>query len=151
LNVPEGDMAKVTVTEAAKLAGIARQHFYRAYINTGKISVDREDNGRPLVETSELIRVFGELKASHHGDKKRHEENQKNDNTDGELQGNPDQKDEIIALLQQQVDELKAREKDLVEKAEAREAWLRQQLERAQAVLTDQRTTEKRRWWQFWG
>lgn len=59
---------------------------------------------------------------------------------DNELQVVFRAKDEVISGLREQLRE-----------ASEREAWLRQQLERMQAVLTDQRTTEKRRWWQFWG
>ena len=62
-----------------------------------------------------------------------------------------DAKDEVIALLKQELEESKAREKEILEKADARELWLRQQLERAQAVLTSQGATVRRPWWQFWG
>lgn len=144
-------MAKVTVTEAAKLAGMARQHLYRAYINTGKISIDRGINGRPMVDTSELIRVFGELKMSHGNDGSGQSETIERDGKNSMLQRDSATVDEVVALLRTQLEEARARERDLIEKAEAREAWLRQQLERAQAVLTDQSAKDKRRWWQFWG
>ncbi len=54
-------MALVTVTHAARLAGISRQYLYKAYIKTGKVSVERDSKGSPLIETSELLRVFGVL------------------------------------------------------------------------------------------
>ena len=144
-------MAKVTVTEAARLAGIARQHLYRAYINTGKLSIDKDFNGRPVVDTSELLRVFGELKVSLDDDERRHEETVKKTNENIVSHHENNAKDEVISLLRQELEESKAREKEILEKADARELWLRQQLERAQAVLTSQSATVKRRWWQFRG
>ena len=144
-------MAKVTVTEAARLAGIARQHLYRAYINTGKMSIDKDFNGRPVVDTSELVRVFGELKGSFDDDGKRHKETVEKANINMVSHNEIDAKDEVIALLKQELEESKAREKEILEKADARELWLRQQLERAQAVLTSQGATVRRPWWQFWG
>ncbi len=54
-------MAKVSITEAAKLANISRATFYRSYINTGAISVLADSKGKKKVDTSELLRVFGEL------------------------------------------------------------------------------------------
>ena len=59
---------------------------------------------------------------------------------DSELQVVVQAKDEVISGLREQLRE-----------ASEREIWLRQQLERTQAILSDQRTTEKRRWLQFWG
>jgi 2',3'-cyclic-nucleotide 2'-phosphodiesterase (5'-nucleotidase family) len=144
-------MAKVTVTEAARLAGIARQHLYRAYINTGKLSIDKDFNGRPVVDTSELLRVFGELKVSLDDDERRHEETVEKTNENIVSHHENNAKDEVISLLRQELEESKAREKEILEKADARELWLRQQLERAQAVLTSQSATVKRRWWQFRG
>ncbi len=143
-------MAKVTVTEAARLAGIARQHLYRAYINTGKLSIDKDFNGRPVVDTSELLRVFGELKVSHEDDEKRHFKTVEKTNINTVSRNEVDGKDEVITLLRQELEESKAREKEILEKADARELWLRQQLERAQAVLTNQSATVKRRWWWPW-
>ena len=57
-------MALVNITEAAKLAGISRTYLYKKYINTNKISVSVDAKGNKQIETSELLRVFGEL----HGD-----------------------------------------------------------------------------------
>jgi len=54
-------MARVSITEAARLAGIGRSSFYQTYINKGAISVSKDSSGKKFIETSELIRVFGEL------------------------------------------------------------------------------------------
>ena len=54
-------MPKVSISEAARMAGIARSTLYRVYIQTGKISVDKDSNERPVIDVSELVRVFPDL------------------------------------------------------------------------------------------
>lgn len=53
-------MAKVSISEAARLAGISRPTLYRK-IDAGEISVER-DGDSVQIDISELLRVFGELK-----------------------------------------------------------------------------------------
>ena len=50
----------VLVTEAAKLTGKTRQTINR-HVRTGKLSAKHE-NGKKVIDTSELIRVYGEIK-----------------------------------------------------------------------------------------
>lgn len=137
-------MALVTVTQAARLAGISRQYLYKAYIKTGKVSVERDSKGAPLIETSELLRVFGVLGGEWTNapvdDESLHVETVEKAVDIKVLSAELLAKDEVIRRLERQVAE-----------GGEREAWLRQQLERAQAVLTNQGATVKRRWWQFWG
>lgn len=51
-------MANVTITEAARLAGISRQYLYTRYIKTGDLSVKKDENDKPYIDTAELLRVF---------------------------------------------------------------------------------------------
>ena len=53
-------MAKVSISEAIRMSGVGRTTFYSKYINKGVVSVS-EHNGKKYIETSELLRVFGEL------------------------------------------------------------------------------------------
>lgn len=53
-------MAKVSISKAIKLSGVSRSTFYKSYINKGLISVE-DERGKKRIDTSELIRVFGEL------------------------------------------------------------------------------------------
>lgn len=53
-------MAKVNLTQAAKLAGVGRSTLNR-HIKEGKLSKALDDQGKPCVDTSELQRVYGEL------------------------------------------------------------------------------------------
>jgi hypothetical protein len=54
-------MALISISEAAKLAGIARSHLYSQYINTGAISITKDSRGKPKIDTAELLRVFGSI------------------------------------------------------------------------------------------
>ncbi|MCE5388816.1 MAG: hypothetical protein K0041_09605 [Acidithiobacillus sp.] len=131
-------MAKVSVTEAARLAGIGRQHLYRGYISTGKISVERDHLGKPQIDTAEIIRVFGELKATEEETQKDHEETIDNFFLDNRIRHYIEAKDETIAALRTQLEE-----------AKDRESWLRSKLDALeQKLLTGPET--KRRWWWLW-
>ncbi|MGK9453137.1 hypothetical protein ACSSZE_18090 [Acidithiobacillus caldus] len=131
-------MAKVTVTEAARLAGLGRQQLYRGYISTGKISVERDHQGRPQIDTAEILRVFGEMRGTPEATQNGQGENGQKRHPDSVLQSVIEAKDEVIVEL-----------KERLREAGEREVWLRQQLERAQAVITDQRQVTKP-WWKFW-
>ena len=56
-------MALLTLTQAAKTAGIARSTLYRA-IHNGRLSVVSQPNGSKGIDTSELQRVFGSLQSA---------------------------------------------------------------------------------------
>ena len=53
-------MASHSVTEAAKLAGVTRRTIYR-HIKAGKLSASVTDGDNTVIETSELLRVYGAL------------------------------------------------------------------------------------------
>ena len=133
-------MAQVSVTKAAALAGVSRSTFYRSYINTGKVSVGSDQQGNPVVDTSELLRVFGVL----------HDTTESQD-TEGVRDAN-DPKTLVISELESELhrvrDILRIREEEL-HKAEERELWLRDLLARSQSQL--QHDVKKNRpWWRFW-
>lgn len=101
-------MAKVCISEAARLAGVSRQHLYKKWITPGLLSVEKDGGNPPVIDTSELLRVFGELKGLGH---------------------EPETTSESVKLLKA---ELKAtrelladRENQLLE-AREREAWFKQ-------------------------
>ena len=47
-------MNKLSITDAAKAAGVSRSHLYKRYINTGKISVEIRGSFRYHVKSNEL-------------------------------------------------------------------------------------------------
>ena len=55
-------MAKVSISKAAKLAGVSRTALYKSYINKGLISTSRDESGKKCIDTSEILCVFNELK-----------------------------------------------------------------------------------------
>ncbi|MCE2706837.1 MAG: helix-turn-helix domain-containing protein [Proteobacteria bacterium] len=104
-------MNKITITEAARLAGISRQHLYRGFINTGKLSITK-DNDKSVVEISELLRVFPDAKVvTDNGDTTQHEETIKD--TSATSNNN-----ELVTVLKLQLAE-----------AQEREMWLKKQID----------------------
>ncbi|EGT4336812.1 hypothetical protein DOX53_22395 [Cronobacter malonaticus] len=53
-------MASHSVTEAAKLAGVTRRTIYR-HIKSGRLSASVTGSDNTVIETSELLRVYGVL------------------------------------------------------------------------------------------
>jgi hypothetical protein len=51
-------MAKVNLTQGAKLAGISRSTLNR-HLKEGRVSKGIYEDGKPCVDTSELQRVYG--------------------------------------------------------------------------------------------
>lgn len=92
-------MALVSITEAIKLSPIGKTHFYKNYLKTGKISTV-ERSGRKLVDTSELLRVFGELKSEPPADVR--EQPTVNSTVP------TDEQRELVQTLKDQISELKA-------------------------------------------
>ena len=43
------------------MAGISRGNLYKTYLNKGVVSISKGSSGKKYIETSELLRVFGEL------------------------------------------------------------------------------------------
>lgn len=108
-------MAKVSISEAIRMAGVSRSHFYNKYINKGLISVQVEDD-KKLIEISELIRVFGNIQVEN--------STKEQIRTVEDIKNIPDNT-KIIELLEQQILEYKQREIE----AKSREEWLQKQID----------------------
>lgn len=124
-------MTKISISEAIRLTGVSRSHFYKTYITTGVLSTEKSDN-KKLIDMSELIRVFGaDLK--HVFKEQEHTETQ---TPIIQLE-----KDKIIAILEQQVSDFKAREE-----------WLQKQiddLKNTQQHLLENKSKRKKFLWIF--
>ena len=137
-------MALVSISKAAKLAGINRSNFYTSYLNQGKISVVKDERNRPCVDTSELLRVFGSLKAEGLGIQQ--------DTTPSYTLGQNTTDSGLYPLveqLKQQLAESKEREQQALE----REQFYQQQLkELTQTIKLLEYKPEPppRRGWQWW-
>jgi hypothetical protein len=134
-------MAKVNISEAARMAGKSRSHLYEKYINTGAITIESDRDGRKVIDTSELLRVFGPL---HFNDNKK----DVREITDVHSENND--KDMIVSALQSENEVLReylrAKEEEVV--------WLRDQVSKTTALLTHQKDnlgpTQTKRWWWPW-
>jgi hypothetical protein len=109
-------MNKLSISEAARIAGISRTNLYKTYINTGKISVVR-DNDKVYIDASELLRVFPSCKLG---------DTQKTHELPSEDSSKTQDNSEIVALLRAQLAEAKEREE-----------WFKQQLEKTTHLLED--------------
>ncbi len=54
-------MSKLNLTQAARAAGISRTTLYR-HIEKGKVTCEINKKGQKIIDVSELIRVYGEIK-----------------------------------------------------------------------------------------
>lgn len=54
-------MTKLNITQAAKAVGVSRKTMQR-HIRLGKVSCEVDSKGHKLIDVSELVRVYGELK-----------------------------------------------------------------------------------------
>lgn len=134
-------MNKVSISEAAKLANVSRSHLYKAYISTGDLSVLTED-GKKVVEISELIRVFGHIQL---------EDSQKTPENTAEDSLKTTEQDTIVQLLERQLAESKERENDF----KAREKWLTDQIDELRYqqshLLEDKTANQKQKRKKFLG
>jgi hypothetical protein len=130
-------MALVSISEAARLVRKSRSTLYKTYIETGKLSVGQDSaTGRPVVDTSELMRVFGVLYTTHatgHAtDTKTH-----NATHDATPNATPP-RDMAIDLLRQLVkskeDQL-AQAKEQLRAAQEREEWMRKQVDEMTGMM----------------
>lgn len=136
-------MALISISEAAKLAGIARSHLYSQYINTGAISITKDSRGKPKIDTAELLRVFGSIQLDIGQDNRTPEKTVIQDSLGQEktLALNTDAL-AMIELLKEQL-----------AKAEERERFYQHQLaELTQTIKLLEHKPEPKahQWWKFW-
>ena len=130
-------MAKVSISEASKLVNVSRPTLYKM-INSGELVynvVVKGSKAVKVVDTSELIRVFGELGCKAINDKF----TPLNSVVDNELQD-----------LQHQLAMLKQENQGLKEGILAREAHI-DSLRKAMQLLEHKPVpVAKSPWWKFW-
>ena len=136
-------MARVSITEAAKLAGIGRSSLYQTYINKGAISVSKDSSGKKFIETSELIRVFGELGGN-------------TSEQTPDIQGQTEERPDVLGITPEETAkdlEIKILREQL-EKSEQREQWLQSQVQNltdtVKLLEAPKKPQHPRLWYQFW-
>lgn len=105
-------MALVGISEALKLIEVSKSTLYRD-LKSGKVSATKDETGKRVIDTSELIRVYGEISNSHetendtvgnsHSGKMEHVGN--NDNSENDSPGNDIS--QVVSVLEDQVSLLK--------------------------------------------
>lgn len=107
-------MAELIYTEAAKFAGISRATLYR-HIKQGRVSASTNKRGENVIDTSELVRVYGEPE-SHETSYNTPQRNAVQRDTDRHETGEivPILKKQIT-FLEKQLDDAKEREMELLE------------------------------------
>ena len=143
-------MAKLSITAAAKLAGVSRSTLYRAYIEKGLLSVSKDQKGKRCIETSELLRVFGTLQGeTEQGDTSDSvgQSNATESDSVGQSEKTPQSNESALKL------ELKLT-KEQLEESRAREGWYKKQIDNLTDTMklleAPRQTQHSRLWWQFW-
>ncbi len=138
-------MAQVSITQAAKLAGISRSNLYKSYIDKGLISVSKDEKDKPCIDISELIRVFPVLQ----GDSLK-EDSTGHHSTPDDTKEKEDSAE--VTALKSEIDQLKQQ----LSKSEEREGWYQAQIKNmtdTMKLLEAPKHPEPvypRRWYQFW-
>lgn len=121
------DMAKHSISEASKLTGKARSTLHR-HIKDGKLSKGQDVDGQPVIDTAELVRVYGPLQGR----------NSSATDPIGQhatLERDTPLQAKIDAMKDAQIDQLRA---DLDDARKERDDW-KTQAQRLSGLLTDQR------------
>ena len=136
-------MALISISEAIRLSPVGRTRFYSHYIKEGIITVSVDETGKKCIDTSELLRVFKNIKL----DQKEETAEQVNNSVntpDTSTTNNTEQpkteESELVKLLREQL-----------EKAEQREQQHLKQIEALTLRLEPPRTAKQpnpfMRWW----
>jgi hypothetical protein len=131
---------QLTVSQAARAARKSKGQISRM-VKSGRISADRDEDGRPRIDASELLRVYpnADLEKRDATAKQETREKQEthNDNSAvrAQLELMREERDRLIAELDR---ERRERNQDR-EKAVEREEWLKGQVETTQRLLEDHR------------
>lgn len=140
-------MAKLNISQAARATGKNRSTIQR-HIKSGKLSMSQNASGETVIDTAELIRVFGELKQD--ATVKQHIAGVAESGTIPQLATS------TIEALQKELEAARERERTALK----REEWLKEQLyvERERSKELERRllppseatrAVKKRRWpWQ---
>ncbi len=124
---------KVSISQAAKMAGVSRSHFYKNYLKNNAISVEDDRFGKKVIDKSEILRVFGKI----YEDTPEH----KKDSAKEDIRGHVETEN---SMLKQEVQFLKSQ----LEVSQEREKWFQTQITDIMSSfksLEDKRS--KKRFW----
>lgn len=137
-------MARITVSEAIRQSPVGRTQFYSKYVDKGIITVSVDNAGKKYVDTSELLRVFGELEGEQSADSS--EQPKKNSTVQSERTAL--EQSEVIQLLKEQLSELK---QDYGERERFYQSQIVSLTNRLEGPTKQQVTNPIVRWWRGLG
>lgn len=111
---------KLSISQAAKLAGVSRSHFYKSYLKNNRISLERDYSGKKVIDKSEIMRVFGKVCEDTSG----HRQNTSKEDIQGQEDTSNTNMETENVLLKQEVCFLKYQ----LEAAQEREKWFQTQI-----------------------
>jgi len=120
-------MPSLNLTAASRAAGVGRSTIVRA-LKSGRLSATTNEQGERVIDTSELVRVFGPLKGAGYPREQAVDSR------------GIDQNDDMVTLLREQLTAALEREKQTVEQGREREARLLALLESEQQARRDLET-----------
>ena len=101
-------MAKHSISEAARLTGKARSTLHK-HIKENRLSKEIDLNGKPCIDTAELIRLYGELQDTSYSATVR----KRQQTTPQKYSSNNTLFDEVEALRQEKIQNLEKRISEL--------------------------------------
>jgi predicted site-specific integrase-resolvase len=104
------NMTKFNITQSAKAVGVSRKTIQR-HLKEGKVSFEVDAQGKKWIDPSELIRVYGEIKAPDTPDIARQDE--------PKLQHDAGSDAQVTEVLQQRIEDLEGQVEDLRQDKEA--------------------------------
>jgi len=111
---------KLSISQAAKMAGVSRSYFYKSYLNNNRISVEKDHSGKKVIDQSELIRVFGKF----HEDTPGHAQDVSKEDDREHQETSCTSLETENALLKQEIHFLKGQ----LKAAQEREKWFQTQI-----------------------
>ena len=120
-------MPSLNLTAASRAAGVGRSTIVRA-LKSGRLSATTNEQGERVIDTSELVRVFGLLKGAGYPREQAVDSR------------GIDQNDDMVTFLREQLTAALEREKQTVERGREREARLLALLEAEQAARRELET-----------
>ena len=132
-------MAKVSISEAARLTGKSRTTLHRL-IKAGELSTCRGERNAKMLDTSELLRVFGAFAPV--------SVEQRGEQVSGQRDTvTSDRNEQLIYILKQEIEHLNTL-------LASRDSHI-DSLKQAMLLLENreekrQNTTRSRAWWRFW-
>ncbi|MCY2000813.1 hypothetical protein OW766_26550 [Klebsiella pneumoniae] len=132
-------MALVSISEAARLTKKSRKTLH-TYISNGKLTKVTDEQGKPKIDTSELLRVFGALSMPQ-------------ETVTSQCNLSQQVTPEPVTTHSAEIDSLKkeiALLRELLDEKEKRNDDLKQALLLIESKVPSQPTVKNKKTWQFW-